>query len=159
MIDAGDPALDFDLPRPTADGEETYRLSGAARVGPVVVAFYPVADADGSVALLRELADADWSSAADRFAVLGVGVGEPADHERLAAAVDVPFPLLLDRDGYFADGYGVLEPVGDDAVRVRRAVFVVDGDCFVRGAWAEGDGEDGIPLDEITSTVASLGSR
>lgn len=156
MLTPGDPAIDFDLPRPTADGEPTYRLSAAAREGPVVLAFYPVTDAPGATDLLDELAGVDWRGATDGVAVLGVGVGPATAHERVTEAAAVPFPLLLDRDGYFADRYGVLEPVGDDEVRVRRSLFVVDESCFVRGAWTAPDGDGSLPLDEVLSTVASL---
>lgn len=159
MLDAGDPAPDFDLPRPTTDGSETYRLSAAAREGPVVLAFYPVAYTTGAAELLRELTAVDWASVTDSAAVLGVGVGDQASHERLAGEVDVPFPLLLDGDGFFADRYGILEPVGDGAVRVPRALFVVGEDCFVRYAWSEADPavdhDESLPLEEIQSAVTS----
>lgn len=164
MLDAGDPAPDFDLPRPTTEGSETYRLSAAAQEGPVVLVFYPVADTAGAASLLRELAAVDWSNVTDGLAILGVGVGDQTDHDRLAGEVDLPFPLLLDQRGFFADMYGVLEPVGEDAVRVRPALFVVGEDCFVRYAWAagdtEGDGTDPddpvkLPLDEVQSAIAS----
>ncbi len=156
MLSPGDPAPDFDLPRPTADGSETYRLSAAAREGPVVVAFYPVADVEGASELLDRLAGVDWTAVVDRLAVLGVSVGEPAAHERVTAAVDVPFPLLLDRDGYFAEGFGVLEPAGDDAVRVRPSVFVVDRRCFVREAWTLDDRDGSLPLEAVRSAVAAV---
>lgn len=156
MLTAGDPAIDFDLPRPTADGPETYRLSAAAREGPVVLAFYPVTDVAGASELLDGLAGVDWRAVTDGVAVLAVGVGPSAAHERVTAAVDVPFPLLLDRDGYFAEGYGVLEPAGADAARVRRSLFVVDESCVVRGAWTVPDGDGSVPLEEVRSAVAAL---
>jgi|GEM_PF-743358 len=159
MLDAGDPALDFDLPRPTTGGSETYRLSAAAREGPVVLAFYPVTDTAESAELLRELASVDWEAVTDSLSVLAVGVGPRASHDRLAEQVDVPFSLLLDQDGFFAERYGILEPLDERAVRVRPALFVVGEDCFVRYAWAANDSardpEDGLPLDEIRSAVAS----
>lgn len=159
MLDAGDPAPDFDLSRPTTTGSETYRLSAAAREGPVVLAFYPVGDTASAAVLLRELAAVDWASVADGLAVLGVGVGDRGSHDRLADEVDVPFPLLLDQDGFFADMYGVLDPVDERTVEVRPAVFVVGEDCFVRDAWSAGDPteerDEWPPLDALLSAVAS----
>lgn len=159
MLDAGDPAPDFDLPRPTTTGSETYRLSAAAQAGPVVLAFYPVADTAGAVEILRELTAVDWASVADSVAVLGVGVGDRESHDRLADEVDVPFPLLLDQDGFFADMYGILEPVDERTVQVRPALFVVGKDCFVRYSWSaadsDADGDGSLPLDEVRSAVAS----
>lgn len=158
MLDSGDPAPDFDLPRPTADGDEPYRLSAAAREGPVVVAFYPVADVDGAAALLGDLAAVDWAGVTDRVAVLGVGVGGGPDHERLGDAVEVPFPLLLDREGFFAERYGVLESVSgsEDGSGVRSSVFVVDERCFVRGVWTADETDWSLPTDDVASAVASL---
>lgn len=156
MLDAGDPAPDFDLPRPTAEGSETFRLSAALRDGPVVLAFYPAADTDGAAGLLSELAAIDWASVTDSIAILGVGVGGLDDYERLDDAVDVPFPLLLDPDGYFADKYGVLEPVDEETVRVRPSVFVVDQNCFVEDGWSTGPGEDPLSLDTVRQTVEWL---
>lgn len=155
MLTEGDPAPDFDLPRPATGGDQTYRLSAAAREGPVLVAFYPLADVDGAAETLRALAEADWSGAADRLAAFGVGVGERADHERLTERAAVGFPLLLDRDGYFADRYGLLEPTGRDAVTMAPAVFLVDGDCVVRFA-RRLDGDESPPVDEVRDAVASL---
>ncbi|WP_225333713.1 redoxin domain-containing protein [Halomicrobium urmianum] len=155
MLTEGDPAPDFDLPRPATGGDETYRLSAAAREGPVVVAFYPLADVDGAADLLTVLAEADWSGAADRLAAFGVGVGERADHERLAARADVGFPLLLDRDGYFADRYGLLEPAGGDAVAMTPALYLVDGDCVVRFA-RRLDGGESPPIEALRDALASL---
>lgn len=160
MLDAGDPAPDFDLPRPTTVGSETYRLSAAAQAGPVVLAFYPVADTAGATAILRELAGVDWASVTDGLAILGIGVGDRSSHERLAADVDVPFPLLLDQDGFFADQYGVLDPVDEQTVRVRPALLVVGEDCFVRYAWSAGDSvtnaNESLPLDAVRTAVASI---
>lgn len=159
MLDAGDPAPDFDLPRPTTTGSETYRLSAAARAGPVVLVFYPVADTAGAAEMLRELAAVDWASVTDSLAILGVGVGDRDSHDRLADAVEVPFPLLLDQDGFFADQYGVLDLVDEQTARIQPALFVVGEDCFVRYAWATGDpdGEQdaALPLDEVQTAVAS----
>ena len=159
MLDAGDPAPDFDLPRPTAEGAETYRLSAAAGEGPVVLAFYSLTDPERAARLLRELAAVDWASVTERLAVLAVGVGTPAAHEQVAARVDVPFPLLLDRQGFFADRYGLLEPVDEETVRVRPGLFVVGEDCFVRYSWAQADpatdAERSLPLDAVRAAIAS----
>ncbi|WP_226021662.1 redoxin domain-containing protein [Halomicrobium salinisoli] len=154
MLTEGDPAPDFDLPRPATGGDQTYRLSAAAREGPVVVAFYPLADVDGAADLLTALAGADWAGAG-RLAAFGVGVGERADHERLVDRTDVGFPLLLDRDGYFADRYGLLEPAGEGAVRMAPAVYLVDGDCVVRFA-RQLDAGESPPVEAIRDALASL---
>lgn len=159
VLDAGDPAPDFDLPRPTTTGSETYRLSAAAQEGPVVLAFYPVSDVEGAGELLQALAAVDWRSFTDSLAILAVGVGSRTDHDKLADEVAVPFPLLLDQSAFFADQYGVVERAEGGTMGVRPALFVVGQDCFVQYGWAAGAAEANepatLPLDEIQSVVAS----
>ncbi|WP_018258043.1 redoxin domain-containing protein [Halomicrobium katesii] len=153
MLDAGDPAPDFDLPRPTADGDQTYRLSAAAREAPVAVAF--VAPDDAGTALLRNLAAVDWSRSIDRLSVLGVVVADLDTVEALAADLDLPFPLLADPNAFFAERYDALAETPDGR-RPRRALFVVDRSCRFRFAWrADGPAADP-PIDDVLAAFASL---
>lgn len=154
MLDAGDPAPDFDLPRPLADGDQTYRLSAAAHEAPVVVAFFGLDDRAAGTALLDALAAVDWARVLDRLSVFGIGVGPMDDVERLAAERDLPFPLLADPDGFFADRYGVLDETPEGR-RAARALFAVDQQCRVRFAWSDSD-DQSIPLDGLTGTLGSL---
>ncbi|ACV49209.1 MULTISPECIES: redoxin domain-containing protein [Halomicrobium] len=153
MLDAGDPAPDFDLPRPTADGDQTYRLSAAASEAPVVVAF--VAPDDAGTALLRNLAVVDWSRSIDRLSVFGVVVADLDTVGALATDLDLPFPLLADPNAFFAERYDALAETPGGR-RPRHALFVVDRSCRFRFAWrADGPAPDP-PIDDVLGTLASL---
>jgi len=154
MLDAFDPAPDFDLPRPLTEGDQTYRLSAAATEAPVVVAFFDIDDRTAGTALLDALAGIDWARVIDRLSVFGIGVGPLDDVERLAADLDLPFPLLADPNGFFAERYGVLDET-PDGWRPQRALFVIDQRCRVRFAWSDSDDES-IPLDDLTAALGSV---
>ena len=153
MLGDGDPAPDFDLPRPLAEGDQTYRLSAAAHEAPVVVAFF-AADESGT-ALLRELAAVDWSQSIDRLSVLGVGVADLDTVERLVTDLDLPFPLLADPNAFFAERYDALAetPTG---WRPRRALFVVDQSCRFQFAWRADDPDAEPPIDDVLGTLTTL---
>ena len=153
MLDAGDPAPDFDLPRPLADGDETYRLSAAAHEAPVVVAFLG-ADESGT-ALLRDLAAVDWSRSIDRLSVLGVGIADLDTVEALATDLDLPFPLLADPNAFFAERYDALAET-PDGWRPRRALFAVDGSCRLRFAWRGDDPAADPPIDDVLGALESI---
>lgn len=153
MLDAGDPAPDFDLPRPLTDGDQTYRLSAAAHEAPVVVAFFGLDDRTAGTELLDALAGVDWARVTDRLSVFGIGVGPLDAVEALATDLDLPFPLLADPNGFFAERYGVLAET-PDGWRADRALFVVDQRCRIRFAWSDSD--DSIPLDDLTGTLGAL---
>lgn len=161
MLDDGDPAPDFDLPRPSTDGAATYRLSAAAREGPVVVAFFPASEQSSGTdrrpasALLGDLASVDWGSVTDRLSIYGIGVGTPAAVAGLADELDLPFPLLADAGGYFASEYGVLTERGQEA-HVRRGLVLVDRNCRIRFVWRAEDPDETPPIDDLTSSLATL---
>ena len=153
MLGDGDPAPDFDLPRPLADGDQTYRLSAAAHEAPVVVAFFP-GDESGT-ALLRDLWAVDWSRSIDRLSVLGVGVADLDTVESLATDLDLPFALLADPNAFFAERYDALVE-RPDGWRPRRALFVVDQSCRFRFAWRADDPSADPPIDDVLAALASI---
>lgn len=153
MLDDGDPAPDFDLPRPSADGDQTYRLSAAARQAPAVVAFVPP-DEHGTD-LLQSLAGVDWTAAVDRLSVFGVVVDSLDAVEALATDLALPFPLLADPNAFFAERYDALVEAAGGA-RPRRALFAVDQRCRLRFAWRADDQRSEPPLDDLLDALRSL---
>jgi len=151
MLDAGDPAPDFDLDGTDGDNVGAYRLSAAAQQAPVLVAFYTADFEPRCRAYLEALRDTDWAALTDAIAVLGIASGSMDDHRAFAAELSLPFPLLVDHPG--VDGqFGVQRSDGS----TRRAAFLVDERCRVRFAWAD-RGTDGPPdIDPIRSAVAGL---
>jgi len=153
MLDAGDPAPDFDLEGTDGEGVGAYRLSAAAGQAPVLVAFYTADFEPRCRAYLEALRDTDWASLTDAIAVLGVAPGTMDDHRQFAAALDLPFPLLVDHPG--VDGqFGVQRPDGS----TRRAAFLVDRRCRVQFAWADpapdSDSTRAPDIDPIRAAVA-----
>jgi len=152
MLDAGDPAPDFDLDGTDGETVGAYRLSAAAGQAPVLVAFYTADFEPRCRAYLGALRDTDWAGLTDAIAVLGVAPGTVEDHRQFASDLDLPFPLLVDDPGV-ADQFGVQRPDGS----TQRAAFLVDRRCRVEFAWTdpEPDRESGTPdIDPIRSAVA-----
>ncbi|MFC6755636.1 MULTISPECIES: redoxin domain-containing protein [Haloarcula] len=155
MLEAGDPAPDFDLDG--TDGERTgaYRLSAAAGQAPVLVAFYTADFEPRCRAYLETLQDTDWAGLTDAIAVFGVAPGSMDDHRQFATDLELPFPLLVDHPG--VDGqFGVQRPDGS----TRRAAFLVDRRCRVQFSWAdpEPDSDTAVApdIDPVRSAVARL---
>ncbi|MBV0900879.1 peroxiredoxin family protein [Haloarcula salina] len=151
MLDAGDPAPDFDL-EGTAGGQSgAYRLSVAASQAPVVVAFYTGDFEPRCRRYLTALRDTDWGSLADAVAVLGVAPGDLETHREFAADLGLPFPLLVDHAGIDAQ-FGVQRPDGS----TRRTAFLVDERCRVRFAWADDGSGDAPDLGPVLDAVSAL---
>jgi peroxiredoxin len=157
MLDAGDPAPDFDLLGPTEDGFATYRLSAAANAGPVVLAFYEFDFSPSCADALETLRDADWGAVTDALSLFGVSGDGPYAHRRFAADLELGFPLLVDREGYVADLYGVLDESRDGIPHVpRRSLFVVDESCTVRYAWRASEDDAAIDVEPVLETLSEL---
>jgi peroxiredoxin len=151
MLDAGDPAPDFDLQGTAGGASGAYRLSAAATRAPVLVAFYTENFTPRCRRYLTALRDTDWADLTDGIAVFGVAPGDLEDHRSFAAELDLPFPLLVDHAGVDAQ-FGVQRPDGT----TRRAAFLVDGRCRVRFAWAD-DGTGSAPdIDPLLDAVSAL---
>lgn len=154
MLDSGEPAPDFDLDGTDGDRAGAYRLSAAAQRAPVLVAFYTADFEPRCRAYLEALRDTDWADLTDAIAVLGVAPGTMDDHRQFAAALELPFPLLVDHPGVDAQ-FGVQRADGS----TRRAAFLVDQRCRVQFAWAdpEPDHGTGVPdIGPVRSAVARL---
>jgi len=139
MLDAGDPAPDFDLNGTDGGGVGAYRLSAAASQAPVLLAFYTENFAPTCTAYLEGLRDTDWASLTDGIAVFGVAPGDIESHREFATELELPFPLLVDHAG--VDGqFGVQRPDGS----TRRAAFLVDRRCRVSDAWTVDDPDESV---------------
>lgn len=148
MLEPGDPAPDFLLPAVT-DPDAEYMLSAAANAGPVVLAFVPSVQQDAA-SLLDALAHLDWASLADQISVFGIG-----DDQRLLAelAPGLPFPLLVDREAYVSDLYGIADR--DAGTGAQRALVLADQRCTIRFAWMAPDPDESPPLSDLTETIRS----
>lgn len=152
MLDAGEPAPDFDLEGTDGDAVGAYRLSAAAAQAPVLVAFYEGDFEPRCRAYLEALRDTDWGALTDGIAVFGVAPGSMDDHRAFCTDLGLPFPLLVDHAGVDAQ-FGVQRSDGT----TRISAFLVDRRCRVRFAWAaDAGGGRGIDVDPIRDAVAGL---
>lgn len=151
MLEADDPAPDFDLRGTDGTGVGAYRLSAAAQQAPVLVAFYTADFQPPCRAYLEALRDTDWGALTDAIAVFGVAPGDLDDHRQFASDLGLPFPLLADHHGVDSQ-FGVQRSDG----ATRRAAFLVDDRCRVRFAWADTDRTDAPDIGPVRDAVAGL---
>ena len=134
MLDTGQPAPDFTLPR---DGGEEVTLS-SLRPKIVVLYFYPKDDTSGctkeAVAFSQHLAEFEAAGAV----VLGVSRDSVAKHDRFRDKHGLKVALLSDEDGTVCEAYGVWvekSMYGKTYMGIDRSTFLIDGDGTVRQAW------------------------
>ena len=134
MIEIGQPAPDFTLPR---DGGGEVTLS-ALRPRTVVLYFYPRDDTPGctkeAIGFTERLAAFDAAGAT----VLGVSKDSPARHARFRDKHDLGVTLLSDEHGDVCERYGVwIEKYmyGRTHMGIERATFLIGGDGTLRHAW------------------------
>jgi peroxiredoxin Q/BCP len=130
MIEAGEPAPDFELP--DQDGE-LVRLS-SLRGGYVVVYFYPKADTPGCTTQACSIRDRRDEYAAAGATVLGISPDPVAKVKRFHDKQDLNFTLLADADHAVCDLYGVWgekSMYGRKYWGAKRATFIVDADGTV----------------------------
>ena len=131
MIEAGEPAPDFELP--DQDGE-LVRLS-SLRGGYVVVYFYPKADTPGCTTQACSIRDRGDEYAAAGARVLGISPDTVAKVKRFHDKKDLNFTLLADADHAVCDLYGVWgekSMYGRTYWGAQRATFIIDADGVVQ---------------------------
>lgn len=134
MIDTGDMAPDFTLPR---DGGTTLTLS-AQRPAPVVLFFYPK---DNTAGCTREATE--FTAQADAFRALGailIGVSKDsvASHDRFVAKHGLAMPLVSDEHGSVCKDYGTwVEKAmyGKSYMGIERSTFLIDGTGRIARVW------------------------
>jgi len=134
MIEAGDLAPDFTLPR--ADGRELTlsTLRGQA----VVLYFYPRDDTPGCT---REALD--FTALAAEFegagvSVLGISRDSVAKHGKFIAKHGLGIDLLSDADAAVSTAYGTWvekNMYGRQSMGIQRATFLIAGDGRVARVW------------------------
>ena len=118
---AGRPAPTFRLP----DQEGRMHALEDYRGRWIVLYFYPKDDTPGCTQEACSFRDDLHQISALGAQVLGISVDDSASHARFARKYHLPFPLLADRDGKVADGYGALINLG--VIRVaKRYTFLID---------------------------------
>ena len=134
MLDAGQPAPDFTLPR---DGGDDVTLS-ALRPKAVVLYFYPRDDTSGctkeALAFTELLAEFEAAGAL----VFGISKDTVAKHEKFVAKHALGVPLLSDADGDVCERYGTWvekSMYGKTYMGIERSTFLIDGTGTVAQVW------------------------
>lgn len=134
MLDAGQPAPDFELPN--HDGEPV-RLSDFEGQR-VVLYFYPQAGTDGCTREARAF-DESWDEFEKRgIQVLGVSADSVAEIAEFRDDLDLPFPLLSDEDGEVAkryDTFGTTEVDGETFDIAFRNTYVIGPDGTIEATY------------------------
>jgi peroxiredoxin len=115
-----------------------------------VLAFVPDNPADAG-SLLDDLADFEWAALADRISVFGIGRSQAA---LVSLAEGLPFPLLVDPEGYVTDLYGVADR--ESGPGPHRALVLADQRCTIRFAWQASTPAADPPLEDLQAAIRSL---
>ncbi|MEM9972967.1 MAG: thioredoxin-dependent thiol peroxidase [Pseudomonadota bacterium] len=134
MIEVGQPAPDFTLPRDGGDSVTLSDLKGKT----VVLYFYPKDDTSGctkeAIAFTEEAAAFDAAGAV----VYGVSKDTVAKHEKFRDKHSLGVPLLSDAESDVCESYGTWvekSMYGKKYMGIERATFLIDGDSIVREVW------------------------
>ena len=143
---AGEAAPDFDLP----DGRgQMHRLSDYQGKW-LLLYFYP---RDNTPLCTREACGVrdNWGEFSRlNAAVLGISLDSEASHQRFAATLNLPFPLLSDISGDVAFRYGALLRLGPLRL-ARRFSFLIDPQGGIRQCYfkVQADKHAGEVVDEL----------
>ncbi|WP_116082516.1 thioredoxin-dependent thiol peroxidase [Tropicimonas sp. IMCC34011] len=134
MIETGQPAPDFTLPR---DGGGEITLSDL-KGGKVVLYFYPKDDTPGCTKeAIAFTEDADAFAEAGTT-VLGISRDSVAKHDKFKAKHELGVTLLADEDGTVCEEYGTWvekSMYGKTYMGVDRATFLIDADGGIAEVW------------------------
>ncbi|NNF70687.1 MAG: thioredoxin-dependent thiol peroxidase [Rhodobacteraceae bacterium] len=134
MIETGQPAPDFTLPR---DGGDMVTLS-ALQPKAVVLYFYPRDDTSGCTKEALAFTDNLAAFEAAGAVVLGVSKDTVAKHDKFRDKHSLGVPLLSDADGDVCERYGTWKEkqmYGKTYMGIERTTFLIDGTGTVREVW------------------------
>jgi peroxiredoxin len=147
MVDVGEPAPDFTVPRAggTAyDDVESFTLSEALGDGPIVLAFFPAAFTSGCTAEMCAFRDSMDAFDDLDARVYGISVDLPFAQNVWVQRERLNFPMLSDWTHDVVHAYDVVRGDMYGSIEVaKRSVFVLDADGVVRYRWVrDGDNPD-----------------
>lgn len=138
MIDAGQTAPDFTLPRNTVEnGEATVTLS-ALRPRKVVLYFYPKDDTPGCTTEALDFTRLGPDFDAAGAVVIGISKDSVAKHDKFCAKHSLGVILASDETGDTCETWGVWgekKMYGKTFEGITRATFLVDAEGKVARTW------------------------
>jgi peroxiredoxin len=139
MVDVGDEAPEFTVPRANGD-VETFSLSDRLDEAPIVLAFFPAAFTGTCTDELCSFRDRLAAFEDVGASVYGVSVDLPFTLNEFRRTNDLSFELLSDERRDVIEAYDVAETFPPLDIRVaRRSVFVVDGSGTITYRWLADD--------------------
>ena len=109
LLEAGDPAPDFELPG--SDGRR-YRLSDLRGGDAVVIAWFPKAFTPGCTKECESLGSSRGVLGQFKVRYFGANVDTPETNRRFATSLGIEYPVLSDPDRHVARAYGVIGASG-----------------------------------------------
>ena len=134
MIDLGQPAPDFTLPR---DGGGTVTLS-TLRGGKVVLYFYPKDDTPGCTTEALDFTARAADFAAAGATVIGVSKDSVKKHDKFVAKHGLGIALVSDETSTTCEDYGTWvekSMYGKTYMGIERATFLIDAQGHVARVW------------------------
>jgi peroxiredoxin Q/BCP len=134
ILDAGDPAPDFDLP---TDGGGKASLS-ALKGKKVVLYFYPKDDTSGCTAEAIAFNGLREKFKAAGAVLLGVSPDSAASHDKFKKKHDLKFALAADENKTMLEAYGVWREksmYGRKYMGVERTTFLIGADGKIAKIW------------------------
>lgn len=132
----GAEAPDFTLP---ANDEKTYTLS-KLRGKKVLLYFYPKDNTSGCTCEAENFRDAIAEFAARKALVFGISTDSVLSHQRFAAKLNLPFPLLSDEKKKVVALYGVWgkkKMMGREYMGTKRMSFLIDEKGMIQEVYTE----------------------
>ncbi len=122
----GTTAPDFTLPDHNG---RTVSLDQLLENGPLVLFFYPKDDTPGCTRQACSFRDNYETLLGHGVSVAGVSRDSEEEHESFITKHQLPYPLLIDRDGEVHRQYGCLRMFG---LLARRITFLIDTEKKIR---------------------------
>lgn len=134
MIDIGDKAPDFTLPRDGGGTISLGELSGA----PVVVYFYPRADTSGCTKQAIGFTDLGAEFSAAGATVIGISKDPVAKLDKFRDKHGLGVVLASDADDETCEAYGVWKEksmYGKTYLGIERSTFLIGADGTIQAVW------------------------
>lgn len=134
MVDTGDIAPDFTLPRDGGEDVSLSQLKGQS----VVLFFYPRDDTSGCTKESVGFSEAKDDFAAAGAVVYGISKDSVKSHDKFVAKRDLTVPLLSDEHGTASEDYGVWKEksmYGKTYMGIERSTFLIDADGKIAHVW------------------------
>ena len=134
MIEVGQAAVDFTLPRDGGDEVTLSELKGK----PVVVYFYPKADTPGCTKQAVGFTELGAEFEAAGAVVLGISKDPVKKLDKFREKHELGVALLSDEDSDVCERYGVWKEksmYGKTYMGIERSTFLIDADGKIAQAW------------------------